>query len=114
MVIQRKTMKVELKEKLRGGEGRAKVTHLVPSETRRHCGFFAEVSLEPGSSIGCHSHPQDVEYYIILRGTGTVNDNGSEVTVKKGDVVITGNGSFHDIKSTGPGTLEMIAVIMDL
>ncbi|MDR1096465.1 MAG: cupin domain-containing protein [Spirochaetaceae bacterium] len=114
MIIHRKTMKVELKDKLREGEGRASVTHLVPAETRRHCSFFAEVSLEPGSSIGRHDHPQDIEYYIILRGTGTVNDNGSEVTVRKGDVVITGNGSFHDIKSTGPGMLDMIAVIMDL
>jgi mannose-6-phosphate isomerase-like protein (cupin superfamily) len=107
-------MKVEMKEKLREGEGRASITHLVPAEMRRHCSFFAEVSLEPGASIGCHNHPQDVEYYIILRGTGTVNDNGTDASVKKGDVVVTGNGSFHSIKNTGPGTLDMIAVIMDL
>jgi mannose-6-phosphate isomerase-like protein (cupin superfamily) len=114
MVIQRKNMKVEVKEKLREGKGKASLTHLVPPETRRHCSMFAEISLDPGASIGCHSHPEDVEYYVILRGSGIVNDNGTENAVKKGDVVITGNGSFHDIKNTGSGPLDMIAVIMDL
>jgi mannose-6-phosphate isomerase-like protein (cupin superfamily) len=114
VVIQRKNMKVEVKEKLREGQGRASLTHLVPAETRRHCSMFAEVSLDPGASIGCHDHRGDVEYYVILHGTGIVNDNGAEVAVRKGDVVITGNGSFHGIKNTGSGSLDMIAVVMDL
>jgi mannose-6-phosphate isomerase-like protein (cupin superfamily) len=114
MVVQRKNMRVEVKERLRDGEGKVTLTHIVPAETRRRCGLFAELSLEPGASIGCHDHPQDIEYYIILHGTGIVNDNGTDTPVKKGDTVITGNGSFHHIKNTGPGTLDMIAVIMDL
>ncbi|MDR0638567.1 MAG: cupin domain-containing protein [Spirochaetaceae bacterium] len=114
MVIQRKNMRVEVKARLREGEGAVTLTHLVPAAARRRCGLFAELSLEPGASIGYHDHPQDVEYFIIQHGTGLVNDNGAEVPVRKGDVVITGNGSFHGIKNTGPGTLDMIAVIMDL
>jgi mannose-6-phosphate isomerase-like protein (cupin superfamily) len=114
MIIHRKNMKVEVKEKLREGEGSVTMTHLVPAETRRHCGLFAELSLEPGASIGYHDHPQNIEYFVILHGLGVVNDNGMEVFVRKGDVVITGNGSFHSIQNTGPGKLDMIAVIMDL
>jgi mannose-6-phosphate isomerase-like protein (cupin superfamily) len=114
MVVQRKNMRVETKEKLRDGEGRIAFTHLVPPEARRHTKLFAELSLEPGASIGYHDHAQDVEYFIIMHGTGVVNDNGVEVSVRKGDVVITGNGSFHSMKNAGPGTLDMIAVIMDL
>jgi mannose-6-phosphate isomerase-like protein (cupin superfamily) len=107
-------MKAELKEKLRKGEGKVTLTHLVPAEARRHCSMFAEITLDPGASIGYHDHQEDVEYYIILRGSGIVNDNGTETAVKKGDAVVTGNGSFHGIKNTGSGPLDMIAVIMDL
>jgi mannose-6-phosphate isomerase-like protein (cupin superfamily) len=107
-------MKVEVKARLREGEGSVTMTHLVPAETRRHCSLFSELSLEPGASIGYHDHPQNVEYFIVQHGTGRVNDNGTEVPVRKGDVVITGNGSFHSIKNIGTGTLDMIAVIMDL
>jgi mannose-6-phosphate isomerase-like protein (cupin superfamily) len=114
MVIPRKSMRVEVKERLREGEGSVTMTHLVPAEARRHCSLFAELSLGPGASIGYHDHPQNVEYFIIQHGTGLVDDNGTEVPVRKGDVVITGNGSFHGLKNSGPGTLDMIAVIMDL
>jgi mannose-6-phosphate isomerase-like protein (cupin superfamily) len=114
MVIPRKNMKVEVKECLRAGEGNATLTHLIPAETRRHCSLFVEISLEPGASIGYHDHPRDVEYFIIQHGTGLINDNGTEVSVRKGDVVITGNGSFHGVKNTGAGTLDMIAIIMDV
>jgi quercetin dioxygenase-like cupin family protein len=114
MVIQRKNMKVEPKEKLRGGEGKITMTHLVPAEARRHTKLFAEGSLEPGASIGYHDHPDDVEYFVILHGNGVVNDDGVEKPVKKGDVVITGNGSFHGLKNTGQGTLDMLALIIEL
>jgi mannose-6-phosphate isomerase-like protein (cupin superfamily) len=114
MLIKRKDMKVECKEKLREGEGKVTFTHLVPAEVKRHVKLFAELSLEPGVSIGYHDHPADTEYFVILRGRGVLNDNGVEKPVMKGDVVITGNGSFHSIKNTGEGVLEMLAVIIDL
>jgi mannose-6-phosphate isomerase-like protein (cupin superfamily) len=114
MVVPRKSMKAEIRTNLREGEGKVTLTHLVPAEVRRHCSLFAELSLEPGASIGYHDHQQDIEYYLITHGTGIVNDNGTEVAVRKGDVVITGNGSFHSIKNSGPGTLDLVAVILDL
>jgi mannose-6-phosphate isomerase-like protein (cupin superfamily) len=114
MIIQRKNMKVEVKERLRDGEGKVTMTHLVPGEARRHCKLFAELSLEPGASIGYHDHCENVEYFVILSGMGRANDDGTERPVKRGDVVITGNGSFHSIRNTGRWPLNMIAIILDL
>ena len=74
--------------------------------------MFAEITLNPGCSIGYHSHDSETEYYFILSGTGTVNDDGKEVQVKHGDSIVTGNGASHSIKNTGSVPLVFIAVIV--
>ena len=112
MVVQRKQMPVEGKEKLFGGEGIARMVGLAPMETMRNIRVLKEITLEPGVSIGNHDHKGETEYFIILSGGGRVNDNGRETDVKVGDVVITGNGSFHSIANTGKKKLVFIALIV--
>jgi mannose-6-phosphate isomerase-like protein (cupin superfamily) len=111
MVIQRKQMPVEKKDKLLGGEGVAHLVGLAPMETMRNIRVLKEITLEPGVSIGCHDHKGETEFFIIISGGGRVNDNGKEVDVKAGDVVITGNGSLHSISNTGKRKLVFIALI---
>jgi len=48
----------------------------------------------------------------VLEGEGIVNDNGVETTVRKGDVVRTGNGEFHSIQNVADENLEVIAIIL--
>jgi mannose-6-phosphate isomerase-like protein (cupin superfamily) len=74
--------------------------------------MLAEVTLQPGCSIGTHSHENETEYYIILSGGGTVNDNGKEVSVQAGDAIVTGNGASHSISNTGTVPLVLHAVIV--
>ena len=112
MVIHRHEMKVEEKERLRDGEGITRITHLVTPDTEKNARMLAEITLEPGTSIGYHPHNSETEYYFIISGTATVNDNGKEVEVKPGDSVITGNGAFHSIKNTGTVPLVFHAVIV--
>ena len=112
MVVQRKDMKTDVMEKMRDGEGSTKITHLVNTETEKHTRMLAEVTLESGCSIGYHPHNNETEYYFILSGTGTVNDDGTEVAVNAGDSVITGNGASHSIKNTGKEPLVFHAVII--
>ena len=112
MVIHRNEMKVEEKERLRDGEGITRLTHLVDASAEKNARMLAEIALEPGCSIGYHPHDAETEYYFILSGTGTVNDEGKEVEVKPGDSVITGNGASHSIKNTGTVPLVFIAVIV--
>ena len=105
-------MKTDVKEKMRGGEGKAEFVHLVDCDNEKNIRMLAELTLQPGSSIGNHSHENETEYYIILSGSGTVNDNGELVTVKAGDSIITGNGASHSISNTGDAPLVFHAIIV--
>jgi mannose-6-phosphate isomerase-like protein (cupin superfamily) len=112
MVIHRNEMKTEDKEKMRDGEGITHFTYLLDAGKEKNARMFAEITLKPGSSIGYHQHDSETEYYFILSGNGTVNDNGKEVQVKEGDSIITGNGASHSIKNTGAAPLVFHAVIV--
>ena len=112
MVLHRKDMKTDVMEKMRDGEGSTRLTHLVDTSKEKHTRLLAEVILEPGCSIGNHPHINETEYYFIISGTGTVDDDGKEVTVNAGDSVITGNGASHSIKNSGKEPLVFHAVIV--
>ena len=112
MVIYRNEMKKEVKEKMRAGDGTVEITYLLDAEKEKHTRMIAEVTLKKGCSIGYHSHENETEYYLIMSGTGVVNDDGKEVIVKSGDSVITGNGSSHSIKNTGTDPMVFHAVII--
>jgi mannose-6-phosphate isomerase-like protein (cupin superfamily) len=112
MLITRNEMKTEVREKMRGGEGRAEFVHLVNCENEKNIRMLAELTLRPGCSIGGHSHENETEYFVILSGEGTVNDNGIEKPVKTGDAVITGNGASHSLRNTGSVPLVFHAIIV--
>ena len=80
--------------------------------TCKNCRLIVEFQIPPGAGIGPHVHDKETEYYIMLEGTAVVNDNGKDVTVNAGDVVITGDGAGHSITNKGNTTVKMIAVII--
>ena len=112
MLIKRNEMKTEIKEKMRGGEGRVELVHLVDCANEKNIRMLAEITLKPGCSIGGHSHENETEYFLILGGEGAVNDDGTEKPVKAGDVVVTGNGASHSISNNGSVPLVLHAVIV--
>jgi mannose-6-phosphate isomerase-like protein (cupin superfamily) len=112
MVIRQSEMKNEVKEKMRGGEGSVSFVHFVDCEHEKNIRLLAKLTLLSGASIGKHCHEHETEYYIILSGSGTVDDNGVEIEVKPGDAVITGDGAFHSITNTGADPLVFHAIIV--
>ena len=112
MVIRHSNMRTEIKEKMRGGEGSTEFVHLVECENEKNIRMLAELTLQPGCSIGTHSHEAETEYYIILAGSGTVNDNGTDTQVQAGDAIVTGGGGSHSISNTGAGPLVFHAIIV--
>jgi mannose-6-phosphate isomerase-like protein (cupin superfamily) len=112
MVISRSKMKVESKEKLRGGDGTAIFTHYVEGGSEKNVRLAAEIKLPPGASIGYHQHEGETEYFVFTEGSGTVNDNGTEIPVGKGDVMVTGNGAYHGVKNSGTVPLIFNAFIV--
>ena len=77
-----------------------------------HGRMFAHVTIQPGQSIGDHPHVHETEFYYILKGEGVFNDNGTEVTVRAGDICATGFGEVHGMENRSDAPLELIALIV--
>ncbi|MDR2159226.1 MAG: cupin domain-containing protein [Treponema sp.] len=112
MVINRNSMWIEKKEAMRGGEGIVTLVHLANDEKEHHLRLLAELTLPPGASIGSHRHEGETEYFLVLSGSGLVDDDGTERAVTAGDTIITGGGASHSVRNTGTGPLVMHAVIV--
>ncbi len=112
MLIHPSEMRKELKEKMRGGEGSVSLLHYVEGPVMKNARLLARLTIAPGSGVGSHEHLNETEYFIIQKGTGTVNDNGVVKEIKQGDVMVTGNGETHSISNTGSSDLELLALII--
>ncbi|MFA5203243.1 MAG: cupin domain-containing protein [Lentisphaeria bacterium] len=74
--------------------------------------FFAVGRLNPGETIGYHQHTGEKEVFYFLEGEGEVNDNGTTVHVRAGDVIITPLDGGHSFANTGNGVLAFVALIL--
>ncbi len=105
-------MKVEVRERMRGGDGSVTVQHYFEQkEFTVPVRLCARLSLPPGAGIGLHVHENEDEVYVILAGSGALNDGKTEQPIRAGDSVLTGKGEAHSIRNTGPDNLEIMAFI---
>ncbi|MDR1622921.1 MAG: cupin domain-containing protein [Synergistaceae bacterium] len=73
---------------------------------------LASQTLEPGSGLGYHQHPDNEELYVIISGHGTFIDNGNvEKPVGPGDMTLTLRGESHGLTNTGSEPLRFLAAI---
>jgi mannose-6-phosphate isomerase-like protein (cupin superfamily) len=114
MVFHREELAVERREKARGGEGTVQFTHFAEGKgkAQKNTNLLAEITLPPGASIGKHTHTGETEFFIIMEGAGVADDNGREVPVKKGDIMITASGESHSIANNGNVPLVLHAAII--
>lgn len=98
---------------MRGGDGDAKAKLLLNSlDMGKHLRIFNTFTLEPGCSIGEHTHIGETEYYYILSGEGIVAEKDGEKLVGPGDLVITGDKESHAIKNNGSEDLVFVAIVI--
>jgi mannose-6-phosphate isomerase-like protein (cupin superfamily) len=113
MIRRKNEMREEQMHEMKGGKGHVRLFHLLEKDELSGKGrLCVREVIAPGYSIGYHKHEGDFELYYILEGEGIINDNGLRVTVRKGDVVRTGNGEAHSIENIGDKDLELIAIIL--
>ena len=74
--------------------------------------LFNHMILQPGNSIGEHTHTGDNEIFYFLSGVGEYNDNGDIVEVHPGDTAVCKDGEHHALVNTGKEPLEFIALIL--
>lgn len=102
----------EVADKVRGGSGTVtahKLIDLFPGSAIKSVGV---VRLEPGATIGEHSHSGDEDFYYCLSGTGIVVDNGQEHPFAPGTLQITRSGESQAIRNTGETELVFLAALV--
>lgn len=99
---------------IRGGKGEVEMHKICEGEEELYGKgrLFNLMIVEPGNSIGEHTHEGDNEIFYFLSGTAEYNDNGQIVQVGPGDVAICNDGEMHGLVNTGDMPLEFIALIL--
>ena len=107
-------MTTERIENMCGGEGHVIVKRILDAkELNGKCGLYAQVTIEPGCSLGYHEHHNESETYYIISGEGEYDDNGEIRTVKPGDVTYTSDGKGHSLENKSQNDLVFIALIIN-
>ena len=106
-------MRVEMRDKIKGGEGTLRCTHLLEQgESFGKINLCALIEIESGQSVGVHSHGPDAEIYYLLKGRLAATDDGVETFLEEGDSMLTGNGGTHSVRNDGDQTATLMAVVM--
>lgn len=74
--------------------------------------LFSRIIINPGCSIGLHTHNDDEEFFYILKGRALFSDNGIGKELLPGDAAKTGGGEVHCIECVGDIALELLAIIV--
>lgn len=96
-----------------GGEGVLHLAHwLDETERCENLGLVATITVEVGGSVGDHTHHGEAEIYRAVSGRALYNDNGTEVEVGPGDVMVCYAGQTHGVKTLGDEEFVFIAIIV--
>lgn len=113
MITKYENLITDIKPQLKDGIGETTILNITDREgLNNKARLFSIMSLEPGSSIGEHTHVNEREIYHILEGSGLICDNGEDIIVNPGDVNLTKSGDRHSIRNIGETTLKFIAIII--
>jgi quercetin dioxygenase-like cupin family protein len=114
MIRRKGEYQVDIREEMRGGDGKVKIEHLwdEKNELKGPARLMAKITLEPGCGIGFHNHDNEEEIFYIIKGTIEADDNGEKVILNAGDTILTGNGAGHAVKCVSDEAAEMTAVIL--
>jgi mannose-6-phosphate isomerase-like protein (cupin superfamily) len=67
--------------------------------------------LEPGSSVGEHTHADSDELYLIVEGHGTGVLNGVRFPVAAGDLFVLKAGGSHGLENTSDAPLAFFGLL---
>jgi mannose-6-phosphate isomerase-like protein (cupin superfamily) len=112
MIRHHDDMRSECRENMRGGAGAVSIRHLFDSsEFKAPVRLCARLSLPPGAGIGPHTHETEDEVYVVIAGSGLLDEGDGERRLTAGDAVLTGRGATHAIRNDGSEDLELFAFI---
>ena len=106
MLIDFNAMEEQVIPHFLGGEGTFRPRMRVDEN-----GKIMRAALEPGSSIGLHTHDTSSEIICILSGTGKVLCDGQYEPLSAGSVHYCPKGHEHSLINDGTEDLELLAMI---
>jgi mannose-6-phosphate isomerase-like protein (cupin superfamily) len=113
MITRSEGMQPENRQNMRGGKGAVKLEHwFKPEDFGAKVRLCTRMTLAPGSSIGSHTHADEDEVYLVLEGSGRIEENGEWVPIQPGDAILTGKGGTHGVENNGHQPLVIAAIIM--
>jgi quercetin dioxygenase-like cupin family protein len=112
MIRKRSDLAPEVREKIRGGAGRAVALEYLRKGEMAGLDFMSLITLEPGASVGEHPHPSAEEFYLIVSGRGTALLDGEAFPVEPGDAFLCKAGHSHGLECGTGAPLTFLAVLV--
>lgn len=106
MTIDFKNIEPQRIPNFKGGKGEAIMQMYVDSLNRIMRGV-----LQPGSSIGLHTHDTSSEVIFVVSGRGSVIENGQTLSIEAGQCHYCPKGGTHSLVNSGSEDLVFLAVV---
>lgn len=106
MTLDYNTMEVSVIPNFKGGEKEIRAQMFWDGTNRILKGL-----LVPGASIGEHTHDVNSEILYVLKGEGTIIDDGVSSPIKAGQCTYCPKGHSHSLVNTSNADLEFFAVV---
>ncbi|MBI4916554.1 MAG: cupin domain-containing protein [Acidobacteria bacterium] len=111
MIRRSREVAVEVKEGIRGGAGRAEAREYLRAGDLGGVLGMSVITLEPGATIGEHTHPATEELYFVLAGAGTGVLDSEHFPVGPGDAYVVRAGHSHGLAADPDRPLRFLAVL---
>jgi quercetin dioxygenase-like cupin family protein len=102
---------VEAKANIRGGIGSGAGVDLLKPGDMAGILSMGRITLEPGASIGEHTHPDTEDLYLILEGQGVGLLNGERFPLGPGDLFVVKAGGSHGLLNDTKAPLTFLGVL---
>ena len=94
------------------GTGSLSFVHLFTKEELPKTRLCSVLTVEPGASVGQHSHTGEGELYVVLDGPVTLQEDGVDHILHTGDAEYCSDGHYHGVYNHTDKPAVLMAIVM--
>ena len=96
-------------ESIHGGIGLCRhATVFRGEEIQAPVRFINYTVVPPQASFGAHLHGNDNEFYVVLAGSGIYTQDGEDLPVEAGDIIMNPPFGTHAIRNAGTTDMSLL------
>lgn len=107
MIIRPEDLETAKLDNFKGGEKHLETKMFFDGTNR----ILTQAKLIPGASIGMHTHDDSCEVIFILKGNGSIIEEGEKKAVQAGDCLYCPKGGTHSLINDSGDDLIFCAVV---